>query len=128
MKIQRPVAFVYFSGVPDLETQFVRDSLLIDTIASQFTQTELFPTNVKLLPPDIVKQIERSRRERGLDRDKYVHAKSLVLESVTSILIFTFRHIHILPVTFAKTFLRRYMLYILAHHTRCARRGIYYHF
>ena len=65
------VLCVIFSKCLDLDSQFLKDCEYIDVLASTESQDSLFPTRIKLLPPDIVKQIEQSRREKGLtEKDK----------------------------------------------------------
>ena len=62
---------IIFSKCLDLDSQFLKDCEYIDVLASTESQDSLFPTHIKLLPPDIVKQIEQSRREKGLtEKDK----------------------------------------------------------
>ena len=57
----------------DLDSQFAKDCDFVDVLARTETQENLFPTEVKLLPPDIVKQIEKSRKEKGhTENDAYV--------------------------------------------------------
>lgn len=61
----------YFSKSLDLDSQFLKDCEYIDLLTSRESQSNLFPNQLKLLPPDIVKQIEHSRKEKGLtEKDK----------------------------------------------------------
>ena len=54
----------------DLESQFQKDCEYMTMLTHSEPQANLFPSSVKLLPPDIVKQIEITRRDQGLDKDK----------------------------------------------------------
>ena len=59
-------AISYFSSSGmTLEEQFQKDCWYMDSLVSTCNMEHTFTTKAKLLPPDIMKTLERAREEKG---------------------------------------------------------------
>lgn len=73
--------FTERSGHGSLEDQFMADCGLMNTIATQMSVDSLFPSDIRLLPPDICRQLELDAQQiRSPDANKY--GMPLVLSSI----------------------------------------------
>lgn len=71
LKCSHLLLIYYHSESTNLDEQFARDCTLFDSIALQVPIRSLYVEKPKILPPDIVRDIERHREELGYtDQDK----------------------------------------------------------
>lgn len=61
-----------------LEQQFREDSKYVDILANECPSSMLFSSDIKLLPPDIAKQLERRKQEAN-DSKASVHSEFIML-------------------------------------------------